>query len=120
MTINSDASGERLWGPFMEDAFRLIDAPFLHHTPNKALDYGHSQDAVKLWVRLASLLHIEGTDAGETLLKLQQYIAVTPPEKRFPCEHGTSCRSRGTPSPSVMLLGPVVRGNCSSPSSKTM
>ena len=85
---NTDASGVSLWGPFMEDALRLIYAPFLLHTPSNALEHGHRQFMVKLWIRRASLVHIEGRDAGDTLLKLQQYIAVTPPEKRCPCEHG--------------------------------
>ena len=72
----------------MDDALRLINVHFLLHTPSNALEHGHRQFMVKLWIRRASLVHIEGRDAGETLLKLQQYIAVTPPEKRCPCEHG--------------------------------
>ena len=85
---NTDANGGSLWGPFVEDALRLIDAPFLLQTPSNPLEHGHRQFLVKLWIRRASLVHIEGRDGGDTLLKLQQYIAVTPPEKRCPCEHG--------------------------------
>ena len=92
---NTDASGGSLWGPFMEDALRLIvaggvkeEGGFLLHTTSNAFEYGHRQYMVKLWIRQASLVHIEGRDAGETLLKRQQYITVTQPEKRCPCEHG--------------------------------
>ena len=71
----------------MEDALRLFDAPFLLHTPNN-LEHFHRQDTVKFWILGSSLLQITGRDDQETLLKVQHYIAVTAPEKRYPCELG--------------------------------
>ena len=93
--------------PYCDDAFKLIDVPYLFHHPINQQD---KINWANLWVRRVRLLDINGTDSADTVNKLHMYIAANQAVNRCPCERGWKLTIQMIRSTIVRMAGPFARG----------